>query len=98
MTRNEAFVFIYYWLSNVDLGNRRMEVLNADLALANEVAASKRSRKMSGGTKRRKIKDDHETSFHFVAFVPINGSVWRLDGLQRQPLNLGGSAHIGLCG
>lgn len=68
---------------------RRMDVLNADLALSNEVSAWKKRRK----TKRRGGKSmsssDEDSSFHFIAFVPIDGVVWRLDGLRRQPVSLG---------
>jgi ubiquitin carboxyl-terminal hydrolase L5 len=81
--------------------HRKMDVLNADLALQNDyekwvkanktpkkkIATKKASKKKK--EKRRRRKDEDEAGYHFVAYVPINGSVWRLDGLQRQPVNLG---------
>ncbi|KAK5713919.1 hypothetical protein LTR17_017346 [Elasticomyces elasticus] len=33
--------------------------------------------------------DDEEEGFHFVAYMPINGNVWRLDGLDRFPQVVG---------
>jgi ubiquitin carboxyl-terminal hydrolase L5 len=81
--------------------HRKMDVLNADLALQNDyekwvkanktpekkIATKKASKKKK--EKKRRRKDEDEAGYHFVAYVPINGSVWRLDGLQRQPVNLG---------
>lgn len=68
-----------------------MDILNEDLSLINDM----KKREKAKNTKRkstRKIKDDEdELGFHFLAYVPINGAVWKLDGLQRQPDNLGNS-------
>ena len=75
-----------------------MDMLNADLALSNEVDKWKRAKnakKRKGGTRKSqaktKKKEEEETGFHFIAYVPINGVVWRLDGMQRQPV------HLGMC-
>ncbi|KAE9369436.1 cysteine proteinase [Stipitochalara longipes BDJ] len=75
---------------------RKMDILNGDLALQNDyekwVKANKTpKRKVTKKKTSRKIKkkDEDEAGYHFVAYVPINSSVWRLDGLQRQPVNLG---------
>jgi ubiquitin carboxyl-terminal hydrolase L5 len=72
---------------------RRMDMLNADLGLQNDFEKWEKSRKNPKRKKapnnNRKKKDEEEPGFHFIAYVPINGSVWRLDGLQRQPVNLG---------
>lgn len=70
-------------------------MLNADLALSNEAdkwkqaqnARKRKSPKKSSAKKRK--RDEDEPGFHFIAYVPINGVVWRLDGMQRQPVNLG---------
>lgn len=34
-------------------------------------------------------EEDEAPCFHFIAFVPVEGKVWKLDGLERQPQNLG---------
>jgi len=75
---------------------RRMDILNADLTLQNDydkwVKANKNSRRKVAkkkASKKKKKKEEDEAGYHFVAYVPISGSVWRLDGLQRQPVNLG---------
>ena len=46
-------------------------------------AAGKKGR---GGKKKGEESDD---GFHFIAYVPVNGILWELDGLRRQPLKLG---------
>ncbi|KAL1851773.1 hypothetical protein Plec18170_006076 [Paecilomyces lecythidis] len=63
---------------------RKMDMLNSDLQLKNE-AGSKRSR----GSKNGNASVDFEAGFHFIAFVPAMGKVWKLDGLERQPQALG---------
>ncbi|KAF3940732.1 hypothetical protein ABW19_dt0204668 [Dactylella cylindrospora] len=30
-----------------------------------------------------------EAAYHFIAYVPSDGKVWELDGLRRQPINIG---------
>lgn len=62
-------------------------MLNADLALSND-ASAKKSRKKTDSLNNVDV-DPEQAGFHFIAFVPIQGSVWKLDGLERQPMNLG---------
>lgn len=72
-----------------------MDILNADLGLQNDFEKAERAKKNSKRrktTKSKRKKDDEDSGFHFVAYVPINGIVWRLDGLQRQPVSLGKSS------
>ena len=40
-------------------------------------------------SKKGKSKEEEEPGFHFVAYVPIKGEVWKLDGIQRRPIRLG---------
>jgi Ubiquitin carboxyl-terminal hydrolase, family 1. len=61
-----------------------MDMLNSDLQLKNE-ATWKRSRML----KKSHTPADSEAGFHFIAFVPAMGKVWKLDGLERQPQALG---------
>ncbi|KAJ0168026.1 Ubiquitin carboxyl-terminal hydrolase isozyme L5 [Colletotrichum tanaceti] len=71
---------------------RRMDHLNADLFLETEAAESKKKRRRgpSKKTKRaKKQKIDSESGYHFIAYVPANGSVWELDGLKTRPVCLG---------
>lgn len=66
------------------LGNSKMDMLNSDLHLKNE-AGSKRSKSAKNGY----YSDDSDSGFHFIAFVPVEGKVWKFDGLERQPQDLG---------
>ena len=61
-----------------------MDVLNTDLQLKNE-ASQKRPRT----NKKSLANDESEAGFHFIAFVPVEGRVWKFDGLERQPQSLG---------
>lgn len=65
-----------------------MDMLNSDLALSHEARAV-RYKKKSSRRKKNDHEDEDEPGFHFVAYAPIKGNVWRLDGLERQPTNLG---------
>jgi ubiquitin carboxyl-terminal hydrolase L5 len=59
-----------------------MDILNSDLSLKGEVLASKSKRQNDNGT-------SNEAAFHFIAFVPTLGRLWKFDGLERQPQDLG---------
>ncbi|KAM0322431.1 hypothetical protein ACHAQA_009498 [Verticillium albo-atrum] len=87
---------------------RRMDHLNADLWLGNSAttfkknakkrkAAPKAAAKKKPATPKRKkkLKVDSDSGFHFIAIVPSNGSVWELDGLKNGPVNLGPVADDG---
>ncbi|KAM0427212.1 hypothetical protein ACHAPT_007640 [Fusarium lateritium] len=73
---------------------RRMDHLNADLCLENEVSDAKttKPRKRAAPCKgkkplrKKKVKSDY--GFHFIAYVPAGGYVWELDGLQSKPHRL----------
>ncbi|KAJ5633012.1 hypothetical protein N7490_009351 [Penicillium lividum] len=60
---------------------RKMDILNADLQLKSEATSKKRY-------KGQDITDSDAT-FHFIAFMPVMGQVWKFDGLERQPQSLG---------
>lgn len=65
-------------------------MLNGDLLLSNEATTK-------GKGKKRKTNDDandKESGFHFIAFMPIEGQLWKLDGLERQPMCLGMKALL----
>ena len=60
-----------------------MDLLNGDLQLKNDASARKNHKVAKGEV------DESDAGYHFIAFVPIDGKVWKLDGLERQPQNLG---------
>jgi ubiquitin carboxyl-terminal hydrolase L5 len=60
-----------------------MDIFNSDLQLKNE--ATRRTPK----TQKDDDSSSSEAGFHFIAFVPARGRVWKFDGLERQPQDLG---------
>ncbi|KAJ0324539.1 hypothetical protein COL5a_007803 [Colletotrichum fioriniae] len=71
---------------------RRMDHLNADFVLETEASESKKKTKRRGPakkTKKSKKQKIDESGFHFIAYVPANGSVWELDGLKTRPVCIG---------
>lgn len=66
-----------------------MDVFNCDMVLKNEATAKRNQKSASKATAKSKDPDESESAFHFIAFVPVNGRLWELDGLKRQPENLG---------
>ena len=62
-------------------------MLNADLQLKSDAAPRKKR-------KRKALSDQDEAALHFIAFVPVKGKLWKLDGLQAQPQNLGNSGVV----
>ncbi|KAK8922424.1 Ubiquitin carboxyl-terminal hydrolase isozyme L5 [Metarhizium anisopliae] len=75
---------------------RRMDQLNADLCLENDVSDSmkKKMSRKAGKQKRNSNKTSlEEYGYHFIAYVPSGGFVWELDGLRSNPLKLGETIH-----
>ena len=74
----------------------RLDLLNAALALQNEVDTRKKRAKSSAKQKkkarREKTKADKSggsSAYHFIAFVPVGQQVWQLDGLTSTPVCIG---------
>ena len=91
---------VYFENGNSDLDVRKMDMLIADEAMQRDFdkrpkTAKKSSRKAPPkrkGTKRKAAKRekvDENTPHHFNAYVLINGDIWKLDGLDSYPENLG---------
>lgn len=68
-------------------------MLNIDLSMDNAFSDRKKKKPTTKQKKGSKITDDDfiddDAAFHFIAFVPVDGEVWGLDGLNRQPEQLG---------
>lgn len=75
-------------LTSIAVCDRKMDILNSDLQLQSEATSKKRSKSQDS--------NDFESGFHFIAFMPAMGQVWKFDGLERQPQALGESL-CGLC-
>jgi ubiquitin carboxyl-terminal hydrolase L5 len=68
--------------------------LNVDCKLQDDFVEADRKSKLAArqknqkGKKRRKFEDDDyetENGFHFIAFVPVVDSIWRMDGMEPFP-------------
>lgn len=70
--------------------NRRIDLIAEDLALDNKYEESQKKRKAQKRTARPKRKKPNaDINYHYIAYVPMGGQVWELDGLQTNPLSLG---------
>ncbi|KAF2466490.1 cysteine proteinase [Lindgomyces ingoldianus] len=71
---------------------KKQDMLQEDQRLALKVAKTQKSRRM-WREDRRKSTDSAESiednANHFIAFLPIDGEVWKLDGMDAQPTSIG---------
>ncbi|KAJ2986944.1 hypothetical protein NUW58_g4787 [Xylaria curta] len=71
---------------------RRNDLLSEDLLLQNQFESASRRNRTPARKKKlsRPSKRDYEPgTYHYIAFVPVDGQVWELDGLENMPLCLG---------
>ncbi|KAI0969144.1 ubiquitin carboxyl-terminal hydrolase [Xylaria arbuscula] len=72
---------------------RRSDLLSEDLLLDNKYESASRVKKAppkkKAKTSRSSKPDYEEGTYHYIAFVPVDGQVWELDGLESKPLSLG---------
>ncbi|KAI0098441.1 cysteine proteinase [Daldinia grandis] len=68
---------------------RRIDLLSEDLCLDNkyEESATVKKRRTQKKSARATRKGRVE-SYHYIAYVPVNGQVWELDGFEMKPLCL----------
>ncbi len=66
-----------------------MDMLDADLFLRQKKQTAKKPRKAKGRKPRQTSEQDEDACYHFIAYVPIDGYVWSLDGLRPDPVRLG---------
>jgi ubiquitin carboxyl-terminal hydrolase L5 len=76
-----------------------LDMMDVDARLKDDaIAAAKKQRraeedKKRKGKKRRKRisfdREDEESGFHFIAYVPAAGSIWRMDGMEAFPRQIG---------
>ena len=63
----------------------------------------KKGRKGDKKKKKKQDEEEEENGFHFIAYVPAAGAVWKMDGMERLPRKLGmchspaGSASADCC-
>ncbi|KAI1625493.1 ubiquitin carboxyl-terminal hydrolase L5 [Exophiala viscosa] len=78
-----------------------IDKLNIDLRLKQEFAAAEKEKKAKAAQSKRPRKknkkqtkqyEEDENGFHFVAYVPVDGCVWKMDGLEQLPRKLGALA------
>ncbi len=66
---------------------RKTDMLIADLQLKQDATPS-------GRRKRKTRPEEDEAAYHFIAFIPVESKLWKLDGLQPRPQNLGKSVFF----
>jgi ubiquitin carboxyl-terminal hydrolase L5 len=66
---------------------RKIDMLEADLVMEGNFEESKKRKKTArkSNTRRSRKTEVDDSAFHFVAFMPILGEVWKLDGLDNTP-------------
>lgn len=72
----------------------RTDLLNEDLLLDNKSTDNSKKRTKTPPKKKARTSKSGRLafkpeSFHYIAFVPVDGEVWELDGLESMPLCLG---------
>lgn len=88
----DSFQHFAFYELGTNLFLRELDMMNVDLRLKEDAVAAKKKATKSKRRKKRKkpIPDEEEDSgFHFVAYVPARGHVWRMDGMEKQPKSLG---------
>ncbi|PKK53757.1 hypothetical protein CI102_1778 [Trichoderma harzianum] len=72
---------------------RRMDHLNADLCLEHAVSHAKckkaKTKPKAAKKTSKKTRVEESYGFHFIAYVPVDGYVWELDGLRSKPHRIG---------
>lgn len=73
---------------------RRLDLLNAELCLSNAEEEQRKRKpapsRFHAAKKQRKTKKPLSgAAYHFVAYVPVDGEVYQLDGLEKAPVSIG---------
>lgn len=74
-------------------------MMNVDSRLKEDALEAAKKQRRAEEAKKRKVKkrrkrvsfdrDDDESGFHFIAYVPAAGSIWRMDGMEAFPRRIG---------
>jgi ubiquitin carboxyl-terminal hydrolase L5 len=87
--RGEAFASFRYVKRIHNSFAKKMDMLEDDKHLAYKA----QHKKTSGSRKRSSSSSSQdsieESAHHFIAFLPIDGHVWKLDGMDCQPTKIG---------
>ncbi|KAI1735135.1 cysteine proteinase [Xylaria scruposa] len=72
---------------------RRNDLLSEDLLLDNKLESASKRRTVPAKKKQKTSnsskRNNEPSAYHYIAFVPVDGQVWELDGLESLPLCLG---------
>lgn len=89
-SRGEAFASFDYVKRIHNSFAKKMDMQEDDKHLASKVTKSQKlgGRRASVAT-TASIDSIEDNALHFIAFLPIDGKVWKLDGMDAQPTSLG---------
>ena len=83
-------LFFFILHSRIDLTSEDLLLDNKYEAYEKAKARKNQKRKAAKRTATSsKKKKAQETTFHYIAYVPVGGLVWELDGLETQPRCIG---------
>lgn len=76
---------------------KKMDILEADKHLSFKVKKSQRQQRDKKSRRKStesaatddSSEDYEENAHHFIAYIPVGGEIWMLDGLNAQPINVG---------
>jgi ubiquitin carboxyl-terminal hydrolase L5 len=87
--RGEAFASFQFVKRIHNSFAKKMDMLEDDMHLSNKVKRNKTSGRRGSGDSNSSQESIEENAHHFIAFVPIDGHVWKLDGMDYQPVDIG---------
>ncbi|OCK80563.1 cysteine proteinase [Lepidopterella palustris CBS 459.81] len=70
---------------------KKTDMLHIDLSMKESWDARDKPKPKPKSKKRKadEFGDDPNAAFHFIAYVPVDGDIWKLDGLDFEPSKIG---------
>lgn len=70
---------------------RKSDMMNEDKLLRENVLKKNQYKKRGTTARpsRKKKKDEYENAYHYIAYMPANGEIWRMDGMEKSAESFG---------